>query len=346
MKNVFLIGYYGFNNFGDDILERIFVNNFKKLPFVARIAVLHTSQSCKDNIDYVLRTDFKTVINTIKSSDVLVFGGGGILQDRTSSKSLYYYLALILLGKLYKKKVLLGFQGIGPFIRPWNALLIRLFLNYLVDYISVRDRDTVLSLRKLRIKRSVSRYIDPSFMFFDEVNAKKPSDKKVLGVTLRLVENKLVKKKYDKVASILNEITRKYNVSIRFLIIHNEKEIPVIEYLKEKLDVEPEVCDVNVDNYDAVKQCTHVLSMRLHLLVLSFMQHIPMLAVSYDSKIANFAKSIHVSCIDYSFKDLEKSLVDLFENPISNSDVYEFVISKKNKVARGFNQINKIIEEL
>lgn len=346
MKKVFLIGYYGFNNFGDDILERIFVNNFKKLPFVDRIAVLYTNQSTTDDVDYVLRTNLKSIISTIKSSDVLIFGGGGILQDRTSSKSLYYYLSLILLGKFYKKKILLGFQGIGPFIRPWNALLIRFVLNNFVDYISVRDRDTVLSLRKLRIRKSVSRYIDPSFMFFDESPAKQVQDKKVLGVTLRLVENKLIKKKYDKVASVLNEISQKYNARIRFLVIHKDKEAPIIDYLKQKLDNEPEVCDISIDNYQAVKECSHVLSMRLHLLVLSFMLHIPMLAVSYDSKIANFAKSIHIPCIDYDFEKLKDSLTDLFESAVNNSDIYEFVISKKNKVTRGFNQINKIVEEL
>ena len=60
----------------------------------------------------------KSGINTIKNSDVLISGGGSLLQDSTSLKSLFYYLFVIFLAEHYKKKVIIFAQGIGPIKNP------------------------------------------------------------------------------------------------------------------------------------------------------------------------------------------------------------------------------------
>ena len=46
--------------------------------------------------------------------DLLLSGGGSLLQDITSKRSLLYYLFILALGLLLKKKVMLFGQGIGP----------------------------------------------------------------------------------------------------------------------------------------------------------------------------------------------------------------------------------------
>ena len=45
---------------------------------------------------------------------MLLSGGGSLLQDVTSLRSLFYYLFIITLGKLAGKKVMLYSHGIGP----------------------------------------------------------------------------------------------------------------------------------------------------------------------------------------------------------------------------------------
>ena len=50
----------------------------------------------------------------MKDSELIISGGGSLLQDVTSKRSLLYYLSIIGLGKFFGKKVMLFAQGIGP----------------------------------------------------------------------------------------------------------------------------------------------------------------------------------------------------------------------------------------
>ena len=55
----------------------------------------------------------------MKDSELIISGGGSLLQDVTSKRSLLYYLSIIGLGKLFGKKVMLFAQGIGPIRAKW-----------------------------------------------------------------------------------------------------------------------------------------------------------------------------------------------------------------------------------
>jgi tripartite ATP-independent transporter DctM subunit len=54
------------------------------------------------------------IARAVRRCDMLISGGGSLLQDVTSSKSLHYYLAIIRFAQLLGKKVFIYSQGIGP----------------------------------------------------------------------------------------------------------------------------------------------------------------------------------------------------------------------------------------
>ena len=114
-KKYCISGYYGFDNFGDETILKILVENLKK--FDSQITVfssnpLKTSKNL--DVNSVKSFDLKGVIKSLKASDCLVSGGGSLLQDVTSKKSLIYYLGVIFLAQLFKKKTIIFAQGIGP----------------------------------------------------------------------------------------------------------------------------------------------------------------------------------------------------------------------------------------
>ena len=112
MKNIFLFGYYGFDNLGDDLILTSIIEKFNS-EFKFNV-LTYNYQKTSELVDVtpVSRSKFFAIINCIKNSDIIATGGGSLLQDETSSKSLYFYLGLILLGELFNKKVIFNQNGI------------------------------------------------------------------------------------------------------------------------------------------------------------------------------------------------------------------------------------------
>lgn len=55
----------------------------------------------------------------VRGADLLVFGGGGLIQDRTSARSALYYLAILAMARAARVPVYLYGQGAGPLRRRW-----------------------------------------------------------------------------------------------------------------------------------------------------------------------------------------------------------------------------------
>ncbi len=146
-KKVCISGYYGFDNFGDEGILGILVQNLRTID--ANITVFSSSPKKTAEIygvNSIKTFDIVGLLNTIENSDVLISGGGSLLQDVTSFKSLLYYLFVISVALYYKKKVIIFAQGIGPIRNLFAKLLTRLVLRN-TDYISVRDEKSLFMLR-------------------------------------------------------------------------------------------------------------------------------------------------------------------------------------------------------
>jgi len=115
--DVVLSGYYGFNNSGDDALLLSIIKDFKKIKEDTRFLVL-TKRPKKGRTvcmtDTVHRFKPLKIRKMLKKSKMLVSGGGSLIQDATSSKSLYYYLYIMSLAKKLGCKVFAYANGIGP----------------------------------------------------------------------------------------------------------------------------------------------------------------------------------------------------------------------------------------
>jgi polysaccharide pyruvyl transferase CsaB len=79
-----------------------------------------------------------------------VSGGGSLLQDVTSARSLLYYLGLILMARALRRPVVVLAQGIGPLRRPALRRLTARALQG-VARITVRDADSAAELRGMGV---------------------------------------------------------------------------------------------------------------------------------------------------------------------------------------------------
>ena len=144
---VFLFGYYGFENFGDELLLRSALKLLKDLP-IERIDMLFPQKGSRKvfglKIKQIPRNSPFGILHALKACDIVIGGGGGIFQDETSAKSFSYYDFLVSTAFRYKKPVYLLGHGIGAIRNPRNYRRLRkilahpLCVGYFRDAISAR----------------------------------------------------------------------------------------------------------------------------------------------------------------------------------------------------------------
>ena len=150
-KEVVLCGYYGFGNMGDDALLRAAIARASREFSGARIVAI-TKNGARDGarfgIECIARRDVYAVLSAIKGAHYFIFGGGTLLQDTTSRRSLLYYAALLDFAKRHGARCYLWGNGIGELRSRGSADIVRRALS-LCDRIGLRDERSFLLARAL-----------------------------------------------------------------------------------------------------------------------------------------------------------------------------------------------------
>ena len=102
MKKIVVSGYFGFDNSGDDAILKAMVEDFKKLNRDIEIRALSKNPEKTRRvygINAVDRFSLKELVKALRDADLLLSGGGSLLQDITSTRSIIYYLSVIIIAK-------------------------------------------------------------------------------------------------------------------------------------------------------------------------------------------------------------------------------------------------------
>lgn len=298
MKKIFLIGYYGYENLGDDLLLYEIVHRLKinegyeisALSFDAKkISTLY-------GIKGVSRLKSMSIVRHIMDMDIVVCGGGSILQDKTSSRSLYYYLGILFLAKLFGKKIYLLGNGYGPIDKGFNQVLVSMMLKF-VDGVVARDEESYQAYRRLGVKKLHSG-ADCVFLgelgrenltkkeIFEEYKRRNHLEKPYVLFTIRPWEG------MEKLALQIEQcidILKKKGYDICFLSMKLPEDERVYRTYFEKYDVillerEHEILPL------LFSEAEFTVGMRLHGMILSAMYYTPFIAIPYDPKVESFVK--------------------------------------------------------
>jgi polysaccharide pyruvyl transferase CsaB len=166
-KRILISGYYGFSNVGDEaVLSAIIEGLRAQVGDGIEITVLSSRPEETANLHRVRAVPRAgvSVIRALQDTDLVISGGGSLIQDATSFRSLAYYLWVIALAKFYRRKVMILGQGIGPLRRSASRRLAGAILNR-IDLITVRDAGSAELLRELGVSRPpVQVTADPTFL--------------------------------------------------------------------------------------------------------------------------------------------------------------------------------------
>ena len=302
---ILISGYYGSKNGGDEAMLAAMLEVMREMDsnISATVISLNPEYTKKRHkVDAVKWLDVFGIIKKILAADLLISGGGSLLQNVTSRRSLYYYLGIIFLAKILGCKVMLYAQGIGPIRGTFAQKLMNWIVNR-VDLITVRDHGSLEELKNLKINRP------PIFCTADPVLAIKPvptafgekilsrynisDDKKIIGVSVRRWNN--WHECQAALATALDNLVEEINAEIVFIPMQFPADINAAKSVAE---IMKNSCIVLEDEFStgeilSLVGCTDVLiSIRLHALIFAGVMGVPMLGISYDPKIDRFLDSI------------------------------------------------------
>ncbi len=95
MYKILISGYYGFNNIGDESILRTVIDNLREKLKDIDITVLSqdpAQTSEKYGVKAARRMSLWDILRCVWRCDLLLSGGGSLLQDATSGRSILYYL--------------------------------------------------------------------------------------------------------------------------------------------------------------------------------------------------------------------------------------------------------------
>lgn len=155
---VLVCGYYGFGNWGDEASLQAVLSAFG--PDRCVVATADPLRSRHPHS--VARYPSLEFGQALEKATSLVLGGGSLLQDATSLRSLVYYVSLIRAGQRKTKRVGLVLQGLGPFRRRISRAMVRWALRD-VGHLSVRDEASLALLKAIGARQEAILGSDATF---------------------------------------------------------------------------------------------------------------------------------------------------------------------------------------
>lgn len=318
-KKILIIGYYGSDNLGDELLLKETLKLLTPHVDHSNIKVLsyHVDQTKRfHGVEGVSRNKPFQILSAIKGADIIIGGGGSMLQNVTSNRSLMYYLSLINFGLLLRKKVVLLGNGIGPIKGGFQTRLVKRTLNR-IDYLHIRDKDSydwINGDQKEHIHLGQDLALD---------NSTGSADIKRNNVIINLRMWKSVDAIKSVVKPFIHYVEKKgYTVTCLSMQDGNDD--------KAMADLGPIKTFESLEALEKEVQTSRfAIAMRLHTLILCSNYGVPFIGLSYDPKVSTFCRQMDMpyyeSFESLSFHDLVKSF-DLLE---ANETVYVSEIQEK-----------------
>jgi polysaccharide pyruvyl transferase CsaB len=317
IKKIVLSGYYGYDNSGDEaVLQSILYalqdqgleQGITIEPIVLSGNPARTLQMYGIRV-YDRMNPFQ-VIRALRESDGLISGGGSLLQDATSAKSIPYYLGVLKLAQWLGKPTFIYSQGIGPVNRRLFDGWIRSVFQR-TKYISVRDIESADLLTQMRLPRERIAVVPDPVMGLplraSSTNAASPEPGAVpadaadgapeamrtVGVAVRFWNQD--RSELEALARSLQELLAVRNVRLRFLPFHLPSDEVASSYVIDRLggdygdrvEMARDIAHPQ-DLLEQVAGCDLLIGMRLHSLIYAASQFVPMVGISYDPKIDQF----------------------------------------------------------
>lgn len=332
---VVICGAYGRGNAGDDAILEAILQEMRSIDPDMPITVL-TKDPKATRLTYRVRTagrmDVGTWKKAMRHAGLYINGGGSLIQDVTSRRSLWFYLHNIQAAHKAGCKVQMYGCGIGPVLREQHRKLAASVLNANVDVITLREPDSLKELQSIGVtKPEILLTADPALTLpaasEDEIDsvllrAGIPPHGKYLCFALR--NWKGFEDKAPLFAQAAKYAYETYSLTPVFAAVEKHLDPVAGRLAAAGLDIPHYFLDDAGSAgtiIGALSRMQAVVSMRLHALIFAAGQGIPLAGVVYDPKVSAFLRYIgqeNFLDLDALTADALKAMIDrMVSSPIS-----------------------------
>ena len=301
---VVICGAYGRGNAGDDAILEAILQEMRSIDPDMPVTVLSKDPK-STRLAYRVRSLSRTSIpawhRAMRRSALYINGGGSLIQDVTSRRSLWFYLYNIRSAKRCGCKVQMYGCGIGPVTRENHRKLAAQVLNRYVDTITLREPDSREELAAMGVTAPEIRLTaDPALTLrraeddqTDSVLLRSgiPPQGRYLCFALRQWPG------YPEKAPLFGQAARyayeTYGLTPVFLAVEKRMDPTAARLAAQGLDIPHHFLDDAGGAgtiIGALSRMEAVVSMRLHALIFAAGQGIPLAGVVYDPKVSAFLR--------------------------------------------------------
>ena len=304
-KRLTISNSYGTPNIGDEAILHAMCAYFSALG--CEIEILSNTNGVPDRppppgVRSVLGGPLRVfdVVRSIRNSDLLIIGGGGIIQSATSLGNLLFHFSRAVIAWLVGTPFCLCGVGVGPIPHAFGRNVTRSMALH-AQSVFVRDEASMTLLHELNAAQSVEVAADMAFAFPVRSRViRKPSERLKVAVSLRpaignrrqrsdisqalhygpmiLEAVKMVGRRRDQdVDFVFVSMNAEQDDQIAHALCNDDRcnEFRVVTSGGERLEtIVAQLQDVDI-----------VIGMRLHSIILAALGGVPAIAICYDRKV-------------------------------------------------------------
>ncbi len=298
---VLICGAYGKGNAGDDaILEAICAQLRSVDPDLPLYVLSRTPMATAQRyrIGAIYTFNYPAYIRRMRRVRLYISGGGSLIQDVTSSRSLFYYLSSLRSAHRSGCKTLMYGCGIGP-VSDRHLHRAGKTIDRCADRITLRDHLSPEVLKQMGVTRPDIRVTaDPALLLDpapdDQVDSLLlgrgiPADGRYLMFALRPWQGFAAKA--EVFAACAQQAYEAHGLTPLFLAFEPKRDLAAAQSVCENLTCPyyilptPERGDLIVG---LMRRASAMAAMRLHALIFAAGQGVPLVGVVYDPKVSSF----------------------------------------------------------
>ena len=332
---VIICGAYGRGNAGDDSILMTMIRQLRREDPEIPITVLsrkprETAAMTGASSEHIF--DFRAAGRVMRRSKLYISGGGSLIQNATSNRSLAYYLTSIAQASRSGCRVMMYGCGIGPVTGVRQQKQVKKYLNRYVDLITLRDPESRETLNEFGVSEpEIHVTADPAMLMqgdrkradrYLEQSGLSPDGKYCMFVLRPWGEDA-----HQKVRAICDAAEYVYHthglMPVFFSFEPNrDQEINAMaaSMVKVPCKLLPPISDGKV-LCGLISRMGLVVSMRLHALIFACSQGKRIVGISYDPKVSGFMNYLgSENCVELAEVTAE-NLEEKIDNCLSDVEM-------------------------
>jgi len=303
--DVALLGYYGYRNSGDEAILKALTDTVRHIrPDISFTVLSRNPDATRRDMKVasIHRFNIFRAISILRRTRLFAAGGGSLIQDNTSTRSILYYLGMLTLAKCCGARTMLLANGLGPISRPSNRRWAHRVLDRL-DAITLRDPDSLTEADSLGIRHPATEVTaDPAMLLIPASDAETDAlgrkaglsrDGAFIGFSIRKWSDS--ERTVPAIARLADHCVTKFGATPVFLPMQTPEDVQIsrriLAHMEQKALILPEACPP-AELMSLVGRLDLMVGMRLHSLIYAANMGVPMAGLVYEPKVSSFLEEV------------------------------------------------------